>query len=71
VLLVAVRTAVTRWQPQAGDNGEPRGQSACRDTKVGQNASHPQTGVGYQAQVGYDAVTGWGVPDGVALLNAL
>jgi kumamolisin len=56
---------------QAGANSQPRGQSGCRDITVGQNTSHPQPGVGYQAQEGYDAVTGWGTPDGIALLHAL
>ena len=31
---------------------------------------HPHPGVGYRAAAGYDAVTGWGAADGVALLNA-
>jgi kumamolisin len=55
---------------QNGADGKPRG-SACRDIVVGQNASSPQPGVGYSASAGYDAVTGWGVPDGQALLAAL
>jgi kumamolisin len=55
---------------QAGPNGAPLGR-VCRDITVGQNASSPSPGVGYQAMQGFDAVTGWGVPDGVALLNAL
>ena len=49
----------------------PRGQSACHDITVGQNVSHPQPGEGYQARQGYDAVTGWGTPNGAALLAAL
>jgi kumamolisin len=53
-----------------GANGKPRG-SVCHDITIGQNASSPSPGVGYQAMQGFDAVTGWGVPDGVALLNAL
>lgn len=56
---------------QAGTNGKPRGQSGCIDITSGQNASHPQPGKGYTAQKGYDAVTGWGVPNGNALLTAL
>lgn len=56
---------------QAGANGQPRGRSGCRDITLGQNASHPDPGVGYQCQAGYDAVTGWGTPDGGALLQAL
>jgi kumamolisin len=56
---------------EPGSNGKPRGQSGCRDITVGQNASHPEPGVGYQATPGYDAVSGWGVPIGAALLSAL
>jgi kumamolisin len=55
---------------QTGANGQPRG-TACRDITVGQNVSHPLPGVGYQAGAGFDAVTGWGVPDGASLLNVL
>lgn len=56
---------------QNGPDGNPRGQSASRDITVGNNASHPQPGVGYQASPGYDAVSGWGVPDGQKLLASL
>jgi len=56
---------------QPGRDGRLRGQSGCHDVTVGQNASHPQPGVGYQAAIGYDAVTGWGTPRGAALLTAL
>ncbi|MFJ9844388.1 protease pro-enzyme activation domain-containing protein [Kitasatospora sp. NPDC101155] len=57
---------------QRGTNGRPMGQTALRDITTGHdNASFPQPGIGYPAQQGYDAVTGWGVPDGVALLKAL
>ena len=56
---------------QNGTNGKPRGATGCVDITVGQNASHPDPGVGYQAQAGFDAVTGWGTPDGTALLGAL
>jgi kumamolisin len=56
---------------QSGANGKPRGAAGCRDVAIGDNRSSPQPGVGYQAQVGYDAVTGWGTPDGSALLAAL
>jgi kumamolisin len=47
------------------------GQIGCTDITSGQNASHPQPGVGYQAGPGFDAVTGWGVPNGAKLLAAL
>jgi kumamolisin len=56
---------------QQGAGGKTVGQLGTRDITVGQNASHPQPGVGYSAMLGYDAVTGWGVPVGKNLLAAL
>ncbi|HEY6346488.1 MAG TPA: S53 family peptidase [Bryobacteraceae bacterium] len=56
---------------QNGASGQTVGQIGCTDITSGQNASHPQPGVGYQAGPGYDAVTGWGVPNGAKLLAAL
>ncbi|MFC0602628.1 S53 family peptidase [Streptomyces palmae] len=54
-----------------GSNGQPLAQTVCRDISVGHdNGSHPPA-VGYPVKAGYDAVTGWGVPDGVALLKGL
>jgi kumamolisin len=47
------------------------GARSSRDVTAGNNASFPQPGRGYQAAKGFDAVTGWGVPDGKALLAAL
>ncbi|MGO8672173.1 MAG: protease pro-enzyme activation domain-containing protein [Capsulimonadaceae bacterium] len=47
------------------------GQTVCTDITQGQNASHPQPGIGYSAGLGYDAVSGWGVPNGAKLLDAL
>jgi kumamolisin len=47
------------------------GKASTRDITVGNNTSSPKPGKGYQAGPGFDAVTGWGVPDGVKLLNAL
>ena len=52
-------------------NGKPAGEVACLDITIGQNASHPRPGVGYQCEAGYDAVTGWGTPNGNALVAAL
>jgi kumamolisin len=52
-------------------SGKTVGEAGCTDISVGNNASHPQPGRGYKAQNGYDAVTGWGVPNGVALLEVL
>jgi kumamolisin len=56
---------------QNGGSGQPVGKSSSRDITVGNNASHPDPGKGYKAGPGFDAVSGWGVPDGVKLLNAL
>jgi kumamolisin len=58
------------YQPAAA-GGKPRGEVGCTDIKVGQNTSRPSPGRGYEAGTGYDAVSGWGVPDGVALKNVL
>lgn len=52
-------------------SGETRGQATCADITEGENASHPQPGAGYRAGVGYDAVGGWGVPNGEQLLASL
>jgi kumamolisin len=46
-------------------------QPGFRDITSGNNASYPNPGVGYAADVGYDAVSGLGVPQGKALLAAL
>ena len=56
---------------QNAANGQPVGKIASRDITSGQNASSPNPGRGYKAGPGFDAVTGWGVPDGIKLLNAL
>jgi kumamolisin len=56
---------------QKGSNGQPIGKSCSRDITSGNNTSNPEPGVGYKAGPGFDAVTGWGVPDGVALQAAL
>ena len=43
-----------------------------RDIVLGHNnASHPDPGIGYDAKTGFDAVSGWGVPDGRKLVKAL
>jgi kumamolisin len=54
-----------------GSGGQPIGKKCSRDITTGDNASNPKPGKGYKAGVGFDAVTGWGVPDGVKLQNAL
>ena len=56
---------------QNGGSGQPVGKSSSRDITSGNNASNPDPGKGYKAGPGFDAVTGWGVPDGVKLLNSL
>lgn len=53
--------------PQAGRAGA--GTTSCRDIVSGDNIT-AQAG-GYRAQPGFDAVTGWGTPNGAALLAAL
>jgi kumamolisin len=55
----------------AGSAGETLGALACRDITLGNNVSHPAPGIGYQSGAGFDAVTGWGVPDGQELLKRL
>jgi kumamolisin len=52
-------------------SGSTIGEAGCTDITAGHNTSHPQPGKGYVAGKGYDAVTGWGVPNGKALLAAL
>jgi kumamolisin len=68
---------------QPGPNGQPLGASVTTDITSGHNddLAFEDTSVsppvsylavtGYQAGKGYDAVTGWGVPNGTALLAAL
>jgi kumamolisin len=56
---------------QNGSGGQPIGKIASRDITAGNNASSPQPGKGYKAGAGFDAVSGWGVPDGVKLQNEL
>jgi len=51
-------------------NGKTVGEVSCRDIIKGQNAPHPWD-IGYEARLGFDAATGWGVPDGMKLLNCL
>jgi kumamolisin len=56
---------------QTTSTGQPVGKVASRDITSGNNTSNPEPGKGYKAGAGYDAVTGWGVPDGVKLQSAL
>lgn len=55
---------------EKGSNGQPIGKNCSRDITAGHNTSTPP-GKGYKAGAGFDAVTGWGVPDGVKLQAAL
>lgn len=52
----------------AGAEG-PIGASVCSDVLAGSNATAKAGG--YTAQPGYDAVSGWGTPDGLKLAHAL
>jgi len=54
---------------QAGANGQPLGQTGCRDITSGNNDTASIGG--YSAGPGYDGVTGWGVPIGTALESGL
>jgi kumamolisin len=54
-----------------GVTGQPVGKVALRGITSGNNTSNPEPGKGYRAGPGFNAVTGWGVPDGVKLLNSL
>jgi kumamolisin len=53
------------YQSQAG--GKTLGGTVCVDITQGDNTT-PEPGSGYTAGPGYDAVSGWGVPNGSALL---
>jgi kumamolisin len=56
---------------QNGPGGNPLGETGSVDITVGNNTSSPQPGVGYKAGAGFDAVSGWGIPDGTKLLSLL
>lgn len=66
------------WKPlflppllyQDGSGGQSVGAIGCTDVTSGNNVSST-LGKGYDAGPGFDAVSGWGVPDGVPLLDAL
>ena len=66
------------WKPQFlapllyadGAGGEAVGANACVDVTSGSNTT-TSLGKGYSAGPGFDAVSGWGVPGGSALLSAL
>jgi kumamolisin len=54
---------------QAGPDGQALGLSVCTDVVSGNNTTSKVGG--YDARVGYDAVSGWGTPDGAKLANVL
>ncbi|MGH2862506.1 MAG: S53 family peptidase, partial [Solirubrobacteraceae bacterium] len=66
------------WQPQflapllyaAGPGGSTVGAAGCTDVTIGENTSST-LGRGYSAGPGFDAASGWGVPQGNALVAAL
>ena len=78
LLAVMASTAATPWKPsflapllyQAEPGGTSVGAAGCTDVTSGNNTSST-LGKGYSAGPGFDAVSGWGVPDGTALLTAL
>jgi kumamolisin len=74
LLALLAGSAPTPWKPsflapQLYTNG-PVGATGCTDITSGDNDSST-LGKGYGATAGFDAVSGWGVPDGNALLAAL
>ncbi len=54
---------------QNSPDGGPLGASCCTDVVTGDNITAAVGG--YRAMKGYDAVTGWGTPNGVALSAAI
>ncbi len=60
----------TPWLYADDPRGGRVGESGCRDIDEGNNASQ-LPGQGYCSAKGFDAVTGWGVPRGRSLLEAL
>lgn len=52
-----------------GSNGKQVGAQGCTDVTAGDNVT-AKVG-GYQAKAGYDAVTGWGTPNGTKLSTLL
>jgi kumamolisin len=61
----------TKLLYQSGPTGAVPGQVGFNDITSGDNITKPNPGIGYKAGPGYDAVSGWGTPNGAKLLNAL
>jgi kumamolisin len=76
--LVARMAGAGQWQPsflspllyEGSPGGGTVGSTGCVDITSGNNKS-PRPGGGYDAGAGFDAVSGWGVPNGAALMQAL
>jgi kumamolisin len=77
-LIALIASAPGAWKPSflspllygSSGAGESVGAAGCVDVTSGDNTSST-LGKGYAAGPGFDAVSGWGVPDGKALLAAL
>ncbi|HET9050101.1 MAG TPA: hypothetical protein VFO60_00260 [Candidatus Dormibacteraeota bacterium] len=54
------------YRPGKGGGSQPLGATGCTDVTQGDNHS-PVPGTGYAAGAGYDAVSGWGTPNGTRL----
>jgi kumamolisin len=78
LLVLLAAASPTPWKPAflspllyaATAGGDSVGAAGCTDVTSGDNTSST-LGKGYSAGPGFDAVSGWGVPNGVALLTAL
>jgi kumamolisin len=57
------------YAPNPNTGGKTLGQAACKDITSGENASGGAEG--YSASRGFDAVTGWGSPNGANLMKFL
>jgi kumamolisin len=57
------------YQANARTSGHPLGAAALKDITSGGNAT--TAAGGYKAGAGYDAVTGWGSPNGASLMKLL
>jgi kumamolisin len=78
--LIALMAAVPQqpWKPRflapllygAAAGGQAVGATGCTDVTSGDNTAST-LGKGYSAGPGFDAVSGWGVPNGTALHQAL
>jgi kumamolisin len=65
------RRYLTRLLYQEVSHGGPLGQLVCHDVTVGNNTTRPRPNKGFRASNGFDAVSGWEMPIGAALLLGL